>query len=351
LGKLNRNRNQQKEKLLLFSFLLVITGCAALKEFSMLEKLFTNKVPDIYKERPGRFSHLSHIEFGVDCADCHPGYLDSGPDGMPDPAYCVECHEDLGVENDLKDFLINGKAVWTNVTGLKEDIKFSHHEHEEKEVTCEECHPGINTSEWVGFKLRNSKDECLDCHEENNVISDCSSCHTQINKEWKPGSHKKMWPKKHGGVARANVIPPFSNRCSLCHNDSTCSECHLANPPENHNNYWRQRSHGMAANMDREKCVVCHTPMSCDQCHLETAPRNHRASWGTSKNRHCISCHFPLQNQNCFTCHKNLSGHLAAPVMPADTSHIASNETGCRTCHGFGLSHFNGENNCRQCHK
>ena len=68
------------------------------------------------------------------------------------------------------------------------------------------------------------------------------------------------------------MVPPMENRCSLCHTESTCAACHQDTPPDNHNNFWRLRGHGVQARVDRDSCATCHRTDFCDRCHFETRP-------------------------------------------------------------------------------
>jgi hypothetical protein len=237
------------------------------------------------------------------------------------------------------------------VTRLPDDVLFSHRVHHEKEVGCEECHSRISTSKAISKKLRVSKDDCLKCHGSRRVKSECAVCHSEINKDWKPLSHERSWERLHGQTVRAGLDMPYENRCSLCHTDATCSNCHQSEAPRGHTNYWRQRAHGITARMDRERCATCHRTDFCDRCHRETAPRSHRGSWGEPGLRHCMSCHFPVSMESCYTCHKELVGHLSAPVLPDFSFHRTATDEECRDCHAGAIPHPDNGDSCRNCHR
>jgi Cytochrome c3 len=309
----------------------------------------------IYVIRPIKFSHVTHVvEEGWECKKCHRDSLAKDKAGMPSPRSCRKCHQNQEeIDEYLTPFVLEKKLLWTNVTKLHDDISFSHKSHYENEVDCEKCHLGIRENEAISIDLRTDKDECLDCHGENKVTGQCDHCHQTISDKWKPKSHEMNWTVFHGQTSRAGIEPPYINRCKLCHADASCDDCHRVTEPGDHNGHWRHRAHGIRANMDRDRCFVCHLGQTCESCHLETAPRTHNGSWGGSRNRHCMTCHFPLSSQGCYVCHKTDRSHLEAEIMPADITHAASNEDGCRTCHvGLGdWRHFDNGDNCRTCHR
>lgn len=336
------------------ALLAAAAGCAVVQELA------------IYRKRPVRFSHATHgkradagdgkagaagKKADLECADCHRKFTDSDDAGMPRPKSCRLCHKGREhFKQYLRPFLVEGKVLWTQVTDLSDEIIFSHKLHHEKKVACENCHQGITTSTAVSAALRSSKDDCLDCHVTHKVSGECGVCHRSIDREWTPPSHRRNWKRFHGQVVRAGKNPPFANRCSLCHTDASCSSCHQDEPPRNHTSHWRHRGHGITAGIDRDNCATCHRTDFCDRCHRDTAPRNHTASWGSPRDRHCFTCHLPLQNEQCFVCHKSDPSHQAAPIMPGNTLHAKATAANCRACHFGTMRHGDNGDNCRLCH-
>jgi hypothetical protein len=104
----------------------------------------------------------------------------------------------------------------------------------------------------------------------------------------------------------------------------------------------------MAA-MDRDNCMVCHRADSCVRCHEEVLPLNHTGMWGSPKDTHCFSCHFPLKSTSCFVCHKSTPSHSDATPLPANHSPASD----CRACHGMDarLPHVDNGDDCTICHK
>jgi hypothetical protein len=124
----------------------------------------------------------------------------------------------------------------------------------------------------------------------------------------KPSSHDISWLQRHGTASKANL-----GECVQCHTDQvTCTQCHQEVSPRSHTPVWLKTGHGTEARWDRAKCATCHKEDSCTDCHQNTRPSSHRPGWsgnGTVQgSRHCVNCHYPLQDTTCAMCHK--TGHL-----------------------------------------
>jgi hypothetical protein len=352
-----RNELIHSFKALTVSLLIAIAGCMAVNEFSMLEVLGLSDELPIYKIRPIKFAHASHVkgtEANLACTDCHVNAEDSDEAGIPSMKACRNCHDKREeIEKYLRPFAVDNKVLWTSATALAEDALFSHKQHFEGEVACEDCHRGVSKSKAVSTDLKVEKDDCLHCHgrQQKEVSGECESCHQSIDKDWEPHNHEQNWKRFHGQVVRGGQDPPYENRCSLCHTDSACLSCHQDEEPQSHNGNWRHRSHGIVAAIDRDNCATCHRTDYCDRCHRETEPMSHRGSWGAPRDRHCMTCHFPLESQGCSACHESAPSHLAAPGLPSTITHMTASESACRTCHGLMLTHMDNGDSCRNCHR
>jgi len=116
----------------------------------------------------------------------------------------------------------------------------------------------------------------------------------------KPSSHDTSWIQRHGKYAKLNI-----QECTGCHTDKvSCIKCHQEVKPRNHTLAWTRKGHGLEAKWDRGKCSACHTEDSCIECHKTTPPPSHRPGYAAPTNRHCTQCHYPVQDTTCFTCHK-----------------------------------------------
>ncbi len=386
-----------RERAGIFVFLLLAIGggCAVLDKLGIFGPVST-------------FSHKIHGSAeDLSCTDCHTGAVSKDKAGMPRLAQCQLCHEEKDVDKPMDrraaSRFVDGKLKALHLAALPAEMKFSHKVHANANISCEQCHGDMTGRATVNSDVQVRMQQCVDCHAEKHVepkavvavasaapaaqpgtpesapavqpaqaaanqaavaageaapsakpaeVTTCSTCHTQVNKNWAPPSHKENWKKHHGQVARANTGETV-NTCSVCHEQETCAKCHKDEPPDNHTAFWRTRGHGIQASMDRESCAACHRSDSCETCHRESEPRNHVGTWGAPKAQHCIGCHLPVQNESCFVCHKSTPSHLEAPPKPSSPPHIPS--MNCRQCHVEGsvqppMPHVDNGSNCNTCH-
>lgn len=304
------------------------------------------------KERPFGFDHALHATEGLECDACHVSWETDDEPGMPVKAGCNLCHEAIDAEKPPErriDSLFDGeKYKAQRVTALSEEVVFSHQKHATKPIECGACHAGIATNTYVDASLAVTMADCQTCHKKEAVANQCATCHRQIRADVPPETHAFQWMKLHGSTVRAHDEATV-NDCSLCHQESSCRDCHQAMPPENHSNYFRLRGHGLYARMDRQSCVACHRSDSCDSCHASTRPLNHTGAFAGSLQTHCLNCHLPVEDTECFTCHKGTPSHALAAPKPVD--HTAG--MNCRQCHGMGqpLPHVDNGDDCNACHR
>jgi hypothetical protein len=307
------------------------------------------------QEQPFAFPHAVHAEEGLGCVDCHAAVAESDDPGFPVKVQCMLCHADMDEEQPPErraEALFDGDAYRrTGRTKLAAEIVFPHDLHANGAYDCHVCHTGIEQSTYVGTLPRVSMADCMDCHAEARAPNECATCHSEIDRDWMPPSHAELWEQRHGQVFRAGSSALVDN-CSLCHTaESSCTQCHLETPPQSHNNFFRLRGHGLAAQMDRQSCATCHRPDSCQRCHMEVLPTSHRGQFGGTLSTHCLGCHFPLQANGCITCHKETPSHLMATPLPSDPAH--SPGLNCRQCHGVTapLPHVDKGDECIVCHR
>jgi len=309
-------------------------------------------------EKRFAFSHRQHLESGdFDCTDCHSGAEDSEEPGMPSAAQCALCHSSLDAEKPperrVKSLFGEDGYLAAHAGRQSDEILFSHQKHANRGLECTACHAYVATDDGAlpesGAAFLTTMDDCVACHERSSgpPESDCAACHVEIRAGVAPPSHRANWTRFHGSIVRGRA-DERSDQCALCHKESDCASCHAIVMPENHNNYWRRRGHGLTASMDRQSCETCHDADSCNRCHEEVRPMNHVGGWGAPQDRHCLSCHEPVRGQTCGTCHAGTPSHDQATPMPPD--HLPS--MNCRMCHGNGqpLPHVDNGQTCTSCH-
>lgn len=307
-------------------------------------------------ERGLKFAHGDHKEMG--CGDCHDG--ENGEPILPGHDICGACH-DIDVDKPTPEGcgFCHADPEYTvkpRTRAIGEEIKFVHAPHAVKEIACAVCHPAPDQRP---LPKGPAKPFCMDCHGKTNpALNECAVCHKELTKATIPLYHggmrilhdvPKTWERTHGADSRRD--PKF---CELCHDDEAfCSSCHRKNPPQDHTLAWRRKPHGLRAAWDRERCAVCHEEDSCIKCHRHSEPASHRAGWGRVVNRHCISCHFPVEKTGCTVCHESVEhkGALPSPHtfgsfpprcgachpggVPYRAPHLLNSTAHCTTCHGL----------------
>jgi hypothetical protein len=321
--------------------LLCCAACAALREWFTGARRFA-------------FSHERHVTLEkLACANCHADALASDAPGMPARDTCDVCHAEIDATRppaQRVDTLFQGADfAAAHAAELPQEVVFSHKLHAAGKQACNACHRGIEHASDVLRLARVQMDDCTHCHAERGVsgTAGCAQCHREVTRLWAPPNHQANWTLAHGPIARARS-EVSAERCALCHEQSSCEQCHRIQAPRNHTPYWHERAHGLAAMADRENCAACHEPASCERCHATTRPRNHVGSWGGTLATHCLTCHQPLRYEECSACHQATPSHLNAPHQPP--SHYPG--MNCRQCHGLSvpLQHVDNGDDCSSCH-
>ncbi len=234
------------------------------------------------------FSHVFHKEQGADeCSMCHDL---SGAAPVLNTKGCEECHSEA-------------PPPWRlPVKAKKETIVFPHSYHINK-IDCLACHEKTATEKQTADEVMVPRPRCESCHAEKKVAvpeHNCKRCHGGDQKNIKPKNHRNDWLRLHGTVADFTGEAEHGKACTLCHTKSACSDCHRNTKPKNHTGMWRVRTHGLAADFDRNTCKTCHETGSCVFCHQTTPPLNHRGNWKTLHGLAAAS----IPNQQCGVCHK-----------------------------------------------
>lgn len=298
------------------------------------------------------FSHRLHVEGqGIDCSVCHKTDGDAPLPTMPGPGLCLLCHKegDAAKPQERRIHVLFDDDVFraTHASRLGEEIVFDHRAHLARDQDCASCHTGIASNERLTTADAITMEDCVACHSRYRPEEACSVCHERIDQRWEPESHQREWTAMHGPLVRSGTTLE-AGRCELCHTEATCVQCHQEQKPQNHDNFWRIRGHGVAASIDRQNCWTCHRDDYCQRCHMEVQPISHTGTFGSPRNTHCLGCHFPLNNQGCITCHQSTPSHFTAPPKPPDHNPAMN----CRLCHGQGapLMHVDDGTDCNLCH-
>ncbi len=301
------------------------------------------------RETVSRFPHSQHLEGAkLACGDCHG--TASGPATYPPRATCEECHDRSSAQ--LAPFFTAEGPRWAHAGAQSADIVFDHAAHAARRE-CTACHADVAASQalYAGSAMR--MDACTACHNESAAaVRTCAACHRETRVTTRPSTHAGPWTQRHG--AHADTRGRTADRCSLCHAESACRDCHTTERPRTHTPAWRDFGHGLAAGIERERCLVCHTRDQCDSCHTSTAPRDHRGGF-TASDAHCMRCHIPFsRDDRCGVCHTSLPAHPPGEAMPGDATHATAAAAQCRACHAGGeedMRHPDNGDDCRYCHE
>jgi hypothetical protein len=305
-------------------------------------------------KREWAFSHSVHLAQELACTDCHAAAESGDEPGMPRLAACRLCHAKLDEgkppERKVDAFFVDGKFHSVDKGMLSNEIVFSHARHVAAGETCDTCHAGIATNDDALLLPSASMDACTRCHSQLGVVDVCATCHTTVRAEIAPPSHEKNWQFRHGSVCRRGS-DAMADRCTLCHQETSCAACHMTNLPRDHTDQWRRVGHGISASLDRDRCAICHQPDSCVRCHSTVQPASHTGSFGSPRDNHCLGCHQPLSAEGCVACHPGTPSHALAHPKPPDHNPAMN----CRQCHIPGgvqppMPHVDNGDNCNSCH-
>lgn len=243
-----------------------------------------------------RFSHKTHEKNSVNCAVCHvdrepppsaepavpPGWqplrptsivaTDAGgifsqkPEvddtfGRPGEKRCLECHFKKREKSDCGlCHMETPGPTQRKRQRLKEGFNFSHARHAKFE--CSRCHQNITDWENLdGHMISSQMEDCLTCHNGKDAPKNCVMCHKPTPR---PADHTQNYEKKHGMAYRSDP-----QHCRMCHEDSSCVECH-SRKPKDHTLAWVRYRHGLAAKTNPQKCQACHSDQSvCRRCHTD----------------------------------------------------------------------------------
>ena len=141
-------------------------------------------VPKIVQ--PIAFNHQIHAgELETPCDMCHEFYATSEHSGIPELTLCLDCHEDpvsdSPEEQKILELAEAGRLdVFEKLFKLPDHAFYSHRRHAEvAKIPCETCHGEIaaTTAPPERPLVRITMDFCIDCHEREQIRSECTSCH------------------------------------------------------------------------------------------------------------------------------------------------------------------------------
>ncbi len=237
-----------------------------------------------------------HISFGLTCADCHGGDVESDDEdiamspsngfvGAPDrkdiPKFCGKCHSDIKIMRKYNPKMETDQVsqYYTSIHG-KELLKGN-----EDVAVCTSCHTAHSI-----FPTKDSRSTVYPL----NIPETCNKCHGDPDLMAKydlPSNVFEEYSKSVHGIAllkNKDISAPVCNDCHGNHGaippgvksiSYVCGECHV-----NNMNLFKNSAMGKAfIEMDFHGCVECHDN------HLIVKPKDDFV--GVGDESFCIDCH------------------------------------------------------------
>ena len=339
------------------------------------------------------FSHSFHSDL-AECADCHSAVSESislNERLLPDHEDCSNCHE---VDDDEECSTCHANDIYEPLIQTKSELIFSHKDHVDDELDCAKCHKdftAVDYSDEAEQKIP-PMELCVSCHSpEESAPIFCESCHV---------STANLIPQNHitDNFIRGHkfLAESFDANCMMCHDNSTCDECHISTntitegntPDDFYQPYMPSQGidgtkqqiidrvhelnyryiHGIDANSKVTECQTCHQIESfCAECHTSeiadfslggVAPLSHLKpdfktfGVGSGGGEHatlarrdlesCTACHdIQGADPTCITCHLDSDG-IQGTNPKTHISNFLRNEEGdwhqdagsiCYNCH------------------
>jgi len=219
--------------------------------------------------------HLTHIDKGVNCVDCHIGVAHSGqPKTKTKMQTCFDCHDKMRVKKMNPPANDNCMACHKKNEGMvpqapitfgkgETAVKFEHSTHVAMNA-CTDCHTSLFPMKKeeikIGFADHAAGKVCFSCHNGKKAFSytNCTNCHAKAPFPktpivYKPAGaspvvfshefhtqafecakcHNAIWPMKKG-AKKMTMDPMYEGKfCGTCHNGKAafaateCDKCHI----------------------------------------------------------------------------------------------------------------------------
>jgi hypothetical protein len=352
-----------------------------------------------------RFSHQKHITGeGVECSACHGGVEKSTAateNFLGTMAACYACHDQETTECSFCH-----KEAGPNYTAFApttREIKFNHALHVDQGLKCEQCHAGLDQTDFSTPTSFPGMAACMGCHDGTKASNECAVCHSDASR-LRPVSHTPEWLHRHNTLVRVE-----EQNCAMCHGVNDCQECHegaiLVEGRENAPDHFApfaptasapkkplilervhsldyRSTHGLDARGKERDCQTCHEPATfCAECHrVEGNVNEFKPQWhggpdwgaiaggvGSGGGRHaelarrdlenCAACHdVQGEDPTCLACHMDRTPGLGSDPRTHEPGymhdvhgswHSDLDET-CYACHS--PSPFSSPGFCTYCH-
>lgn len=134
-------------------------------------------------QQPIAFSHAAHVgRRHISCVYCHQGVATTAHATIPSLETCMGCHRVVMTTNPevqklTQAYVSNRPIRWVRVTNLPDFVHFTHRRHIQAGVECRSCHGDVARMVQVYKAHSLTMGECLACHQQRRVSTDCYTCH------------------------------------------------------------------------------------------------------------------------------------------------------------------------------
>lgn len=133
-------------------------------------------------QQPIQFNHQAHQD--LECQGCHESVETESFASLPSIDTCMLCHEtpltESPEEEKIRTLASEGKPIeWQRLFRQPAHVFYSHRRHVGiARLECRQCHGDIGEStQPPGRVLNLTMDDCISCHEQNQLESGCVDCH------------------------------------------------------------------------------------------------------------------------------------------------------------------------------
>ena len=147
--------------------------------------LGSGRAPGGPVDQPIAFNHAKHVkELDMACSTCHAYYEKESFSGIPGSDVCVSCHAEAqgksAEEAKLVELLTSGAPLaWKPLFRQPPHVFYSHRRHVVvAKLDCTACHGAIAETSTPPRRVKKLvMDDCLGCHRQKGVSTDCTTCH------------------------------------------------------------------------------------------------------------------------------------------------------------------------------
>ena len=133
--------------------------------------------------QPIDFPHPQHVQsLQMNCLYCHSTANKSPDPGMPAVNTCMGCHTLIATGKPeiqkLQKYAADSTPIpWVRIHKVPDYVQFPHMRHVNADVQCQTCHGDVQNMPRVYQYSSLNMGWCVNCHVQNKVRYDCSTCH------------------------------------------------------------------------------------------------------------------------------------------------------------------------------